>query len=259
MANKHGEYIWYELITADPDGAKAFYDSVIGWNIGDKPEGDMDYRMINAGDRQVGGVMRLTDEMAAGGAKPTWLGYIGVDDVDVSVAATVAAGGQVHLPAFDIPNVGRIAMVTDPQGAPFYLMRPASDEGNSTAFVGDEGVSGHCNWNELVTSDSEAALEFYTKAFNWTRPEPTDMGEMGKYHFIASGDTTIGAICGPMPDMGPPAWNCYFNVPSIDAAIEKVKAGGGSISMGPQQVPGDYWYIIGNDPQGATFCLVGPK
>lgn len=257
MPNAHGEYIWYELMTPDPDGAKKFYDDVVGWNIDAKPAGEMDYRMIVAPDGNVGGVMRLNDDMVAGGASPAWIGYIGVDDVDASVAATVAAGGQVHLPAFDIPGVGRIAMVSDPQGAPFYLMHGAVEDGTSTAFS-VAGV-GHCGWNELVTSDSAAALDFYTRTFNWNLPEPMDMGPMGKYHFIASGDTTIGAVCGPMPDMGPPKWNYYFRVPSIDAAVAKVNAGGGSVSMGPHEVPGEEWVIIGNDPQGATFCLVGGK
>lgn len=259
MPNAHGEYIWYELMTIDPVGAKKFYDDVVGWNIDAEapPNSDMDYRMINVGDGQVGGVMALNADMVAGGASPTWLGYIGVDDVDASVAATVAAGGAVHLPAFDIPGVGRIAMVTDPQGAPFYLMRGAVEGETSTAF--SVKGQGHCAWNELVTSDSAAALDFYTKAFNWDLPEPMDMGPMGKYHFIESGGTPIGAVCGPMPDMGPPKWNYYFRVPSIDAAVEKVKAGGGAVTQGPHEVPGEEWVIIGNDPQGATFCLVGGK
>lgn len=257
MTNPHGDHIWYELMTTDPDGAKAFYDSVIGWDIDEKPAGEMDYRMISIGGGNVGGVMRLNADMLANGAKPVWLGYIGVDDVDASVAATISAGGQVHLPANDIPGVGRIAMVSDPQGAPFYIMRGATEGATSTVF--SETQIGHCSWNELVTTDSAGALDFYTKAFGWNLPEPMDMGPMGKYHFIAVGDTRIGAICGPMPDTTSAKWNYYFRVPSIDAAIEKVNAGGGTVTQGPHQVPGDDWIIIGNDPQGATFCLVGGK
>lgn len=258
MPNAHGEYIWYELMTPDPEGAKKFYDDLVGWNIGEKPDGEMDYRMIEAGDGRVGGVMALSDEMIAGGAKPSWLGYIGVDDVDASVAETVAAGGQVHLPAFDIPGVGRIAMVTDPQGAPFYLMRGAVEGETSTAFA-REGKNGHCCWNELVTTDSDAALGFYTKAFNWNLPEPMDMGPMGKYHFINSGDIPLGACCGPIPGMEGAHWNYYFRVPSIESAVEKVKAAGGTVFMGPHEVPTGEWIIQGTDPQGAAFALTGGK
>jgi predicted enzyme related to lactoylglutathione lyase len=90
----HGSFIWYELITPDPVGAKAFYDAVVGWNIEPQPSGEMDYRMIGRADGgNAGGVMRLTDEMRGHGARPTWLGYIAVDDVDATVASVEEAGG----------------------------------------------------------------------------------------------------------------------------------------------------------------------
>src|SRR5438874_3779071 len=138
-----GDFIWYELITPDPVGAKAFYDAVVGWTIEPQPSGDMDYRMIGRADGgMAGGVMRLTDEMASHGARPIWLGYINVDDVDSRVASIEHAGGKVLLPAFDIPNIGRIAMVADPQGAPFYVMKPIppsnKPEAKSDVFSPDQ-------------------------------------------------------------------------------------------------------------------------
>src|SRR5213075_1351470 len=109
--NPPGDFIWYELITPDPVAAKTFYDAVVGWTIEPQPSGEMDYRMIGRADGgMAGGVMRLTDEMASHGARPTWLGYINVDDVDSRVESIEKAGGKVLLPAFDIPNIGRIAM-----------------------------------------------------------------------------------------------------------------------------------------------------
>src|SRR3990170_2568514 len=121
MPNPHGSFIWYELITPDPDGSKRFYDAVVGWDIEAQPSGDMDYRMIRRSDGgHAGGVLRLSDDMASHGARPVWLGYIGVDDVDASVAATEQSGGKALMPATDMPGVGRIAMVADAQGAPFY-------------------------------------------------------------------------------------------------------------------------------------------
>jgi predicted enzyme related to lactoylglutathione lyase len=125
MPDQNGAFIWYELITPDPDGAKAFYDAVVGWTIEPQPSGELDYRMIGRADGgNAGGVMRLTDDMAAHGARPTWLGYLNVDDVDATVRSIEQAGGKALMPAFDIPNIGRIALVTDPQGAPFYVMKP---------------------------------------------------------------------------------------------------------------------------------------
>src|SRR6478672_1326094 len=129
-----GDFIWYELMTPDPDGAKAFYDAVVGWNVEAQSSFPNGYRMIGRSDgKSAGGVLPLNDEMQQHGARPTWLGYILVTDVDRSVAAIEQAGGKAPMPAFDIPNVGRVAMVTDPQGAPFYIMKPTPPQGDPAA------------------------------------------------------------------------------------------------------------------------------
>jgi uncharacterized protein len=258
MTNAHGSFIWYELLTRDARASKAFYDDVVGWNIDAEPApGGMDYRMIAAHDGLAGGVMQLNQEMLAGGAKPTWLGYIGVDDVDASVASIVAAGGQVHLPAFDIPDVGRLAMVTDPQGVPFYVMRGASDE-SSTAY--QRMGFGHVAWNELITPDDQAALAFYAEQFNITKIGTMPMGEMGDYSFITNTEGEGGAIGAVMkaPPGVPAAWGFYFRVPEIEAAKARVEAGGGKILQGPMEVPGGEMVLSAVDPDGAAFGLVAP-
>ena len=109
-----GSNVWYELMTTDPDAAKNFYGSVVGWTIGESIPGDQDYRMIGRNDGGfAGGVLGLTDEMQQHGARPTWLGYIYVPDVDQAVGKIEAAGGKALMPAMDVPNVGRIAMFED--------------------------------------------------------------------------------------------------------------------------------------------------
>jgi len=254
----HGSHIWYELLTPDPMGAKSFYDAVIGWDIEPQPAGEMDYRMIRAADDNVGGVMRLNEEMVQHGAKPVWLGYVAVDDVDAAVAKVEAKGGKTHLPAFDIPDIGRIAMVADPQGNTFYVMKPTPPKGEedkkSTAF--STTAESHVNWNELSTPDPAAARTFYGELFGWTSDEFMPMGELGEYRFFAHGGTTIGAVSRPGPD-GSIGWRYYIRVPSIAKAAEAVRASGGQVSMGPHEVPGGDQIIIGNDPQGAEFALVG--
>ena len=254
--NPEGTPIWYELMTADPDASKAFYDNVIGWTIEARPSGPMDYRMIDSGNGgQVGGVMRLTEEMIAGGAKPTWLFYIGVDDVDASIAKIEAAGGSVLMPAWDIPGIGRLAMVADPQGIPFYIMRGASDA-SSTAF--ERTGMGKCNWNELSTPDQAGANAFYATVFGWTYPDKMPMGPLGDYVFIQAGDQTIGATMQTPPQGQPSAWQFYFRAPDIEAAAAKVTAQGGTVHAGPMEVPGGDRIIVASDPHGVMFGVVGP-
>ena len=251
--NPHGSHIWYELLTTDAEGAKAFYEAVVpGWRFGPPSPEHKGYREINAPDGHAGGAMQLDADMLAGGAKPVWLGYVGVDDVDGAVTEIEARGGQVHLPAFDIPGVGRLAMVADPQGNPFYVMRGAIEEA-STAFSTQEG---HVNWNELSTADPAAARAFYGELFGWVSDDFMDMGEYGEYRFLDHDGTRIGAVCGVMPG-GSGGWRYYVLVPSISASIEAVKAGGGKVVVGPHEVPGGDHIIIGHDPQGAEFALVG--
>ena len=131
--DSHGSFIWYELMTPDPAAAKRFYDAVVGWDIDtDSVAPGIDYRMIKRSDGgNAGGVLTLTDEMRAGGARPIWLGYLHVEDVDAKVEAIKADGGQVMMPPWDQAGVGRLAMVTGPEGAPFYLMDPLPPEGRS--------------------------------------------------------------------------------------------------------------------------------
>jgi len=180
-------------LTNDAARSKAFYDDVIGWNIAaDSGAAGMDYRMIATRDGSfVGGMMPLTDKMRSGGAKPTWLFYIGVDDVDAAAELIVAKGGSIHLAPFEIPQAGRAAMVADPQGNPFYIMRGSSPDA-STAW--DRTGMGKCNWNELATSDQAAGNAFYADVFGWNYPDKMAMpGDMGDYTFIDAAGQTIGA------------------------------------------------------------------
>src|SRR5258705_2516432 len=256
--NPPGAFIWYELITPDPVGAKEFYDAVVGWAMEPNPSGEMDYRMIGrSAGGFAGGVMRLTDDMASHGARPIWLGYVNVDDVDASVASIEGAGGKALLPAFDIPNIGRIAMVTDPRGAPFYVMKPIPPAGQEklASDVFSPIAEQRVGWNELSTTDPVAARKFYGERFSWGTDEFMDMGEMGEYRFIEQDRIRIGALCGVAPGQQP-KWRYYFRVPSIAKAKESAEAKGGTIHMGPHQVPTGDYIIIGTDPQGAEFALV---
>ena len=261
-ASDAGSFIWYELMTPDPDGAKAFYDAVVGWNIEAQSQFPNGYRMIGRSDgKMAGGVLPLNSEMKQHGARPTWLGYIYVPDVDASVAAIERAGGKALMPPFDIPNVGRVAMVADPSGAPFYIMKPTppenEPEAKSDVFSVDQPQ--RVRWNELSSADDEGAVSFYTRQLGWAQEGAMPMGEMGDYRFISANGVRIGAIMRKPPQRPVSTWTFYIGVDDIDRAADAVTAGGGQILFGPMEIPGGEYSLNGMDPQGAAFGLVGPR
>jgi predicted enzyme related to lactoylglutathione lyase len=260
MSNKHGDFIWYELMTDDADAAQEFYGKVLGWKFNSAGEGDIDYRQFSMNGVHVGGVLPLTPGEGKGKMHPCWMGYIGVDDVDRLVGAITSANGSVHMPPQDIPGVGRFAFVSDPQGALFYVMTPIPQPGGggSQSFAATEPMIGHCAWNELSTTNAAGAFNFYHDLFGWTKDGEMDMGEMGKYEFLRH-DFMLGAMMPKMPELPMSVWTYYFRVADIDAAVEIIKANGGQILHGPDEIPGGEFSLNAMDPQHAAFALVGPR
>jgi predicted enzyme related to lactoylglutathione lyase len=261
MANKHGDFIWYELMTNDIAAAQSFYGGLLGWTFADAgmPEGE--YHLFSADGPPVGGLMPITADMKSNGAMPMWAGYIGVDDVDQSVTAATAAGGSVLMPAWDVNGVGRMAMLADPQGAPFYVLEDSSGE-VSESFAQEAARNGHCAWNELATASPADADSFYCEVFGWEKAETMDMGPMGEYPMYKNGADRSFMLGGMMkkPDEMPVSmWSYYFRVANIDSAVEFVKGNGGQVLNGPMEVPGDEYVINGLDPQGAMFSIVGVR
>lgn len=257
MPNPNGLPIWYELQALDADAAKAFYEAVVGWEVAAPYPGEIDYRTIaTAGDGNVGGLMKLTDELTAAGAKPGWKFYVGVEDVDATAARIKEKGGQVLVGPWDMPDVGRMAIVVDRQGIVFYVMRGASEE-SSTAF--DRFGLGKCNWNELATSDQASANAFYADVFGWTYPDRMTMpGDMGDYIFIDVAGRQIGATMTAMQPGPAPDWRFYFRTPDIEVAAQAVRDNGGTVHMGPVDVPGGDRIIVASDPAGTAFGIVSP-
>jgi hypothetical protein len=248
-------FIWYELMTTDTAAARAFYRTVVGWEMRGFG-GGTDYDVLDAGDGQVGGIMALPDEAAASAPGPCWTGYIGVDDVDAVADRVRQAGGTIHRAPADIPDVGRFAVVADPQGAAFMLLKGAHDGPPPEAFKAI--TPRHVGWNELHTTDWQAGFAFYAKLFGWAKSEAFDMGEMGTYQLFNAGGDAIGGMMNS-PKFPRPAWLFYFNVDDVDAAHKRVTDAGCRVLVGPSEVPGGRWIIQATDPQGAMFALVGPR
>lgn len=256
MSVASSPFVWYDVMTSDLQAAQSFYTQVLGWTAKDAGMPDRSYTLVSAGAATVGGIMPLTPEAAAMGAKPCWSGYIGVSDVDATVQRVKAEGGAVHRPPENIPGVGRFAVVADPQGAVFILLKGNDPSAPTPAAPGAPGTIG---WHELYAGDGDAAFGFYAKLFGWTATRAMDMGPMGKYQIFATGGAEVGGIMTKPPEVPMPCWLYYFRVDAIDAAMARVTQHGGKVLMGPMEVPGDDWILQCTDPQGAVFALVALK
>lgn len=250
------QFVWYELMTTDPASALDFYRHVMGWNTEDAGIPGTDYTLLMVGTTSIGGVVQLPERVAAGGARPGWLGYVGVDDVDAKAREFLEAGGTLHHGPEDIPGIGRFAFVADPHGAMLVLFKGQSDE---PPAMPAPMTPGHVGWHELHAGDQASAFEFYSRQFGWTRTEAMDMGPMGVYQLFAAGGLAIGGMMTKTSDMPAPMWVYYFAVDDIDAATARVTEKGGQVINGPMEVPGGAWVINALDPQHAMFALVGMR
>jgi hypothetical protein len=256
MVNSHGRFVWYELMTTDMEAAKAFYANVVGWGTRDASMPGRAYTLFTAGEASVSGLMVLPEDARKKmGAKPTWIGYVGVNDVDATADRIKRLGGTVHVPPQEIPNISRFSVVADPQMATLALfkwLKPGQVE------PAELSAPGRVGWHELLAADWEQALAFYGELFGWQKAD-ADIGAMGTYALFSAGGQTIGGMF-TKPAMVPvPFWLYYFNIGDIDAAAKRVKAGRGQILNGPIAVPGGNWIVQCTDPQGAMFALVGKR
>jgi uncharacterized protein len=255
-----GRFDWYDLMTEDTEGAKAFYTQVIGWTTAPwgGPGGDSGYTMWLAGEEGVGGVVKLPDEAKAMGAPSHWLGYVVVPDVDATAKAFADAGGRVLRPAYDMAGVGRIAVVADPWGASIGLFLPGGELDGEVPKAGPGEVS----WCELATENWEAAHAFYKTVFGWIDSDKMDMGEQGGMYqmFKKQGmEWSIGGIFNRPKEMPVSAWLYYFRVEDLDGAMNRVRELGGKVVNGPMEVPGGDHVAQCADPQGGMFAMHARK
>ena len=258
MTDPKPGFIWYELMTTDQDAAEKFYRAVVGWKMADAGQPGMRYTILSAGDRGMGGLMALPAEACEAGARPGWLGYVGVPDTDAAPSASPRPAVRSIASPENIPNVGRFAVVADPGGAAFMLLTPLPRQDEPPPA--DPKTLGLVSWHELYSSIGErAAFDFYAGQFGWDTFELMDMGPMGKYRIFGADGVAMGGMMDKPAEAPASAWGFYVNVDGIDSAIERIKTNGGQVLMGPHQVPGDQWIVQALDPQGAAFALVSDK
>ena len=243
-AEVRGRFVWHELLTTDTAAAAAFYPRIVPWRT--QPSNMPGYTIFMSGQSQVAGLMALPSE--AGSAPAHWLMYVGTPDVDATCAQAQSLGARVCKAAADIPNVGRFAVLADPQGATFAVFTPGSGPPPAAPAFG--GFS----WHELATTDVAAALRFYGQLFGWNKGVGHDMGAMGVYQLFEQGGMAVGGMCNTQGPSTPPSWLSYVHVADSSRAVVAVKAAGGRLLHGPVEVPGGSWIALFMDPQGGALC-----
>lgn len=249
---KSATWFWYELSAEDPAAAAAWYPTFLSWKTEAWPDAAMQYTVINTASGGLGGIMVLAPEAKAMGAPPNWMGVVNSEDVDATVARCKELGGAVIAGPFDIPTVGRYAVLADPTGAVFAVLA-ASGEGE----IPSNQELGRVSWNELWSSDPDAAFTFYAALFGWVETGTMDMGPSGLYRMygLTAGGPSLGGIMKKMPEQPVSAWAFYFNVADVASALETVKSTGGTVVFGPHEVPGGGKMGMCLDPQGAVFAV----
>ena len=248
-----GWFVWEELMTTDLASAARFYQKVAGLKT-QKAAFDPNYMMFTASGGNMGGLMLLPDEAKQGGTPPSWISYIGTPNADETARQAAALGGKVQKGPWDIADGGRIAIISDPQGAVVAIYsNPKTTDAPPAPKVG------HASWHELATSDYVGAFSFYQSLFGWHVVNDMDMGPgKGTYrHFAPEGvkEAFGGMYTKPPQQPGPPAWLPYIKVANAKAAAETAKKAGAQIMHGPAEVPGGGWIVMAADPQGVRFAL----
>ncbi len=251
MSAESGRFVWFDLMTADVQGAKSFYAEIAGWKTTKWSGGD--YEIWTAGDKQVGGVMPPRPGAGKTDSPPHWTAYIATDDVDQCVQRAQRLGGRVCVPSEDIPDAGRFAVLSDPQGAAFAVFKSSTPQA-----APDTKALGGFGWSELNTTDWKSAWKFYSELFGWKNTSTMDMGpEFGEYFmFGTDAKNAMGGMSNAAKMMKAPAhWLHYVNIKSTDEAAKKIAAKGGKVLNGPMDVPGGGRIAQCIDPQGAMFAI----
>jgi uncharacterized protein len=257
MAGSTGNFVWYELMTTDMKAAAAFYSAVVGWTTQDSSMSGIEYSLFMSGESMVAGLMNQPEESKKMGSPPAWMGYVSVEDVDAASNKAKKLGATIHVEPREIPNMGRFSILADPQNAAFAIFQsvPPRDPPPPPP----QGTPGQVGWHELYADDWQKAFDFYSAMFGWQKDQAMDMGEMGTYQLFRLDEVQIGGMFNKPANIPVTFWLYYFNVDSIDAAMERVKTAGGKVLYGPMEVPGGAFIIQCMDPQGAMFALSGKK
>lgn len=254
MANDPGYFAWYELITTDMTAAATFYRDVVGWGTKETSASALRYTLFTTGESPTAGLMELPDEGRKLGARPRWMGYVGVTDVDAAADRIKRLGGAVYVPP-TATNIGRISVVADPCTATFGVIDRQQVRPQQPT---DSGKLGRIGWHELFAANLGKQVAFYCELFGWQKAD-TKNHFTDAYLTLSAGGQVIAGAFKKGPAEPDPFWLLYFNVEDLDAAAERVRAAGGRVSFNDEELPSGFWVAHCSDPQGAAFALQGKR
>ena len=243
-------------MTSDQAAAKQFYTQLFGWDVQEFPMGPNEtYTIFTRGGDHAAAAYTMQAEQRQQGIPPNWVVYVSVDNADRMAERVKALGGQIVAPPFDVQDMGRMAVVTDPAGTHFALWQPKTHHG-----TGVTGEPGTVNWVEISVPDRSKVMKFYEDLFGWTFVTGKDMKPAGpndEYPHIAHGDGMQGGLPGPeQRDPNVPAHMlAYFSVADVAASTAKAKSLGASVFVEPMDIGENGKIAVMADPQGAAFAL----
>jgi hypothetical protein len=250
----HGHPSWADLATTDQAAAKSFYGGLFGWTYEDNamPETDEVYSMAQLNGEYAGAIFNQAPEQTAAGIPSMWTTYLAVDDADAAFAKVTAAGGTPIMEPFDVMNAGRMALVQDPSGGVAGLWQGKDHHGR-----GVEAEAGSVIWNELQSTDANAASSFFTALLGWdVSKAEMDMGMDYRTVKIGDDDAAVGILQMTEDWDGMPThWATYFAIDDCDASVEKAVSLGGSVLVPANDIPSGRFAVL-FDPQGAAFCII---
>ena len=246
MSIDAGRFTWFEHLSNDPSAAGRFYAEVLPWTIETMPMPGMSYPMIKAGEAAVGGLATLPK----GVTTPHWISYVSVEDVEATARKVTANGGKALMDAFEIPTIGRMQPVADPQGGALLLFRSVNDDRPASKGPGT------MHWNELWCGDAKAALGFYSTVFGYAHSS-MEMGGSTYYVLENEGKPRGGIMQSPVAGI-PTHWLPYVSVTDLDATVARVGRNGGKAEGDAIEVPGVGRFAFVRDPQGARLGLITP-
>jgi predicted enzyme related to lactoylglutathione lyase len=245
-----GKMVFVELVTPDLAAAERFYAGLFGWTYGTTVHADgTDYAQASLDGIPVAGLLQRP--MPAGRhAQPAWLGFLAVRDADAAAKAAVLNGGHVIVPAHDVPDRGREAVLTDPQGAVFAVI--ASSSGDPPDLLGEPG---EWIWSSLLAKNPETDAAFYQILFGYEVFE----ADPAARHLILASDGLARASANALPGepgRAHPHWLNFVRVEDADAMAAKVVALGGKVLVPSRADRQGGRIAVVADPMGAPFGLI---